>query len=326
MNILFILGNGFDLNLGIKTSYSNFYEYYKLLDSKSILIKKLKDYISSEPHNWSDLELSLGKFTKEIKDLSEFDDVFDDISFELFNYLSEQIAIWKPKKINNQKFIEDLISPTKYLLPLDNSQMIEFSNNWVGNQWRVNIMTFNYTETAELILENIKNKDIGKHHNANVVVFGEVLHIHGNLDKRMIMGVNEKSQIENKDLRELIDVQEALVKPIGNQISKQGIDSTCKFLVNSAQLICIFGSSIGETDRIWWEHIGEQLNRNVRIIIFSKGDVIDQRLHHKYARKERQIVDSFLSKTNLTEIQKEEAKAKIFVSYNSKIFDDVISF
>lgn len=40
MNILFLLDNGFDLNLGMKTRYSDFYEYYKLVNSKSEKIEK----------------------------------------------------------------------------------------------------------------------------------------------------------------------------------------------------------------------------------------------------------------------------------------------
>ncbi len=42
MNILYILGNGFDINLGLKTRYSDFYKYYIGIESKDENIRKLK--------------------------------------------------------------------------------------------------------------------------------------------------------------------------------------------------------------------------------------------------------------------------------------------
>ena len=33
MNVTLILGNGFDLNMGLPTAYSDFYKYYMLVDS-----------------------------------------------------------------------------------------------------------------------------------------------------------------------------------------------------------------------------------------------------------------------------------------------------
>lgn len=45
MNITLILGNGFDLNMGLPTAYSDFYQYYLKLETPSstdIITKKLK--------------------------------------------------------------------------------------------------------------------------------------------------------------------------------------------------------------------------------------------------------------------------------------------
>ena len=62
MNILFLIGNGFDLNLGMKTNYNDFYKYYASKQSSSDLIQKLKKEIDGNIENWSDLELALGKY------------------------------------------------------------------------------------------------------------------------------------------------------------------------------------------------------------------------------------------------------------------------
>ena len=43
MKILYIIGNGFDLNIGLKTSYTNFYDYYNSLTSTKEKVKFLKE-------------------------------------------------------------------------------------------------------------------------------------------------------------------------------------------------------------------------------------------------------------------------------------------
>ena len=36
MNITFLIGNGFDLNLGIETRYNQFYEYVKIEETTAV--------------------------------------------------------------------------------------------------------------------------------------------------------------------------------------------------------------------------------------------------------------------------------------------------
>ena len=62
MNITFLIGNGFDLNLNLNTRYSDFYKYYMEHNPNDLLSKSIeKDY-----EMWSDLEIGLGKFLQSI--------------------------------------------------------------------------------------------------------------------------------------------------------------------------------------------------------------------------------------------------------------------
>lgn len=38
MNVTLILGNGFDLNMGLPTAYSDFYKYYMLVDLPKVIL------------------------------------------------------------------------------------------------------------------------------------------------------------------------------------------------------------------------------------------------------------------------------------------------
>ncbi|MFS7002814.1 AbiH family protein [Carnobacterium maltaromaticum] len=70
MNFTFIIGNGFDINLGLRTKYTDFYEYIKknnLLES-NIFFEKIREDIKY----WEDFEKMLGIMTCFDKDISLF--------------------------------------------------------------------------------------------------------------------------------------------------------------------------------------------------------------------------------------------------------------
>lgn len=68
MNVVFIIGNGFDLRLGLPTSYPEFLAYYKkqkpIEDGSNIQEYKDKFFARMEKggEEWKDLEIALGKF------------------------------------------------------------------------------------------------------------------------------------------------------------------------------------------------------------------------------------------------------------------------
>lgn len=74
MKITYIIGNGFDINLGLRTGYENFYNWYIGQSSKkdSDVVKKFKNEINNYIEkkgteiNWSDLESGLGKYSSEV--------------------------------------------------------------------------------------------------------------------------------------------------------------------------------------------------------------------------------------------------------------------
>lgn len=64
MKITFLIGNGFDLNLGLRTTYKDFYEnYLKTLDTEVIKNNILYNYIDKDIEDWVDFETRLGLFT-----------------------------------------------------------------------------------------------------------------------------------------------------------------------------------------------------------------------------------------------------------------------
>jgi len=100
---------------------------------------------------------------------------------------------------------------------------------------------------------------------------------------------------------------------------KQGIETECKAMLNDSNLICLFGLSIGETDKIWWEHIGNQLNKNCKIIYFIKEEEdVDERY---LGQIERKYTKYLLERMNLNPDEYEKYKDQIFIAHNTEIFD-----
>lgn len=321
MNILFLIGNGFDLNLGMKTKYSDFYKHYKLIQSKSPAIKQLKEYISNNIENWSDLELALGQYTKNIGTEKKFEEVYEDIGDRLAEYLEKEEKEFNLKNFDGKKLHDYFSFPENSLLPADRNKLSTFRKKIGKSQCNVFAITFNYTKTLEKLI-GYYNKRI------NIggivpqpIVLQRIEHIHGYTDDRMVMGVNDVSQISNNSFLENQNVLNALVKTNCNKVQKHTLDNWCKNQIERANLICIFGSSIGDTDNIWWELIGEQLKKDIKLIIFEKGQMIPSRRSYKKASIEREKKNYFLDKTKLDEKEKKSAIGKIFIGINSNMFD-----
>ena len=321
MNVVYFIGNGFDINLGMKTRYPDFYEYYKTIISKSKLINELKKEISEGIVNWSDLELAFGKHTVKLNDIKEFDEVYEDVVDNLADYLISEEDKFDFKKVRVDLFFKNLGYPEDFLTNEDIQELSEYKNKWQNQAWNVNIITLNYTTTIEKIIgETLADFEIGTHHH-HQIIFRKIHHIHGYTDKRTILGVNDISQIDKIDFHENEEILEALIKTKCNRVQRHNIDKICERNINEANLICIFGSSLGDTDNYWWEVIGEQLRKNSKIIIFSKGEDIKERFAQKAVRKKRLIKNLFLSKTNLSEEEKNTFQENIYVGINTEMFN-----
>ena len=79
MGVVYIIGNGFDLQVGLPTRYSDFYKYYIGLKSKSESVKKLKEAINENPKDWSDLEIALAQHTSQTNSEQEFCEALPDL-------------------------------------------------------------------------------------------------------------------------------------------------------------------------------------------------------------------------------------------------------
>lgn len=313
MNTLFFIGNGFDINLGLETRYKDFYKYYMSKESPNKLVEELKKNIKENIENWSDLEKKLGEYTKELNKENDFFEVFDDIRENLSNYLEKIESEFDHSIYNNGLLLEHLSIPEKFLSTADFNQIRTYRADFYNH---ISIMTLNYTSTLEKII-NTKVFPISIANRSSII---QIEHIHGFSNDRMILGVNDTAQIENKDFQENDRINNALIKSVCNKGIGHTIDDWCINQIQDSHLICIFGSSLGCTDKIWFEFIGNKLASECKLIIFDVAEKINKRDSFKEKIKKDKLKKDFLNLTNLDEETKNRVIDNIYVGINTDMF------
>ncbi len=323
MNILYILGNGFDINLGLKTRYSDFYQYYLSLESKNEDVVKLKENIRG--NNWSDLELALGEYSSNVGSAEVFIDIVEDIIENLADYIEEQEKIIEELEIDYEKFFKYLSYPEKSLTIVQENEIKQFVSNWKNKNLNLFILSFNYTNTFELMIEDLRT--IKKNYYNYPVIYKGINHVHGFHDKNMVLGVNDISQVLNEKIRDDVELRRTFIKNDCNQAMEHAVEKDCEIRISEANLICVFGSSLGQTDKIWWDMIGKRLlYGGTKLIIFDYDrDIIftDRRPNKKISYREK-IIEKFLNNTSLTDEEKEVVKCKILVGINTDMFSKIL--
>lgn len=325
MNITFLIGNGFDINLDMKTRYRNFYEYYKNIPSDNDLINAMKKDMGENIFcNWSDLEVALGKYTAKMKTINDMDIILEDICKNLSDYIMIEEERCALTDQNKYEFYRDFTYPEQYLPLADYNAIKEHKENWVNSDCNIDIISFNYSTTLEKLLDfNISPIILPAHNRKSTTRIRSIKHIHGLAsEKNMVLGVNDIFQIHNKDFVQNQDILETIVKSECNKSMKHLVDRECNRLIENSNLICIFGLSLGDTDRIWWEKIGRSLiaNSSCKLLLFWREEVASSSYINKKGRKERELKDLFLVKAKIVKDKCEDLKNKIFIGYNTDIF------
>lgn len=329
MNITFFIGNGFDTNLNLETKYEQFYPYFIEKASQDNLIAKELKKLDKKYSTWADLEIALGEFTDKI-DVDKFDKFIDD-KIELDNLLKEYLLIEQKKfSLTNEQMEKMLVIATQRLRECanlrDRDLLEKTLDKYKQEEYIYQVINFNYTDCLDKVWKVYGNKAIGSHKYGALIKnerLGQVLHIHGTLtDNEMILGVNDEEQIKNKELRNDKERRIFLIKPELNEAIGQYKMTKVREILHSSEVICLFGVSIGDTDRIWWEQIGKWLWEIETHILIIYNYEPKYSLTHPYTglKHLKEKREAFLAKTNLTLEEQNEVMERIFIRDNEELF------
>ena len=329
MNLTYIIGNGFDLNLGFPTDYSHFYDYYCDIPSNTKNIESLKEDIKQyKDKDWADLEIGLGNYTSKVSTPDLFQDAYLDLNCQLSSYMTAVNELIKTNMSDSlkEKIVNDLRFPESSL-PNELEDIINRYRRSIirssGNSLTViNVLSFNYTHTIEHLE---LNKTIGYKDEYTTFKNGRLKHIHRAIgDNGVWLGVDNEIQIKNESFRNDRLIRQLLIKPYDIISSGSGLMNEAKTIIDSSDLICVFGSSMGITDLTWWRMIGDRLyNSNCKMIYFTidkKGFVTDHMMLYKQ-NTIRTDLTKRLSGLN-ARMETLDDPSKILVQINTGLFKD----
>lgn len=330
MNITFLIGNGFDLNLGLKTSYQDFYKYYLKQKNNDIDIRYFKKDIFDNLDNWSDAELELGKYTKNFYgNVQQFENCYNDFLSELSKYLEEEQN--KVKINSSEKSISiqmDKIVDNFYTTNFLTNKSFETINKVISSRfnegWRFNFINFNYTNTLEQIIKtsnktsNLIHRGSNGSNYSNFII--EPIYIHGKLNDGMVLGVDNPNQISSDAFKNDDMFKNYFIK--SNAISEYGTMTTSlsKQTIESSKIICVFGMSFGDTDRTWWNTIKNWLNKekdNQLILYIYEPDINPSSISN-FNRVKYNIYEQ-LFQSNILKDQ-DTVKNRVHFSFNKDLF------
>ena len=323
MKVLYILGNGFDKAQGMATSYPEFYEYLvNNVKDGSSLLEKMKSAITEDTVLWSDMESGLGEFTAMTDNAEDFDDFYFELSEHLQNYLKVENDKFTPSDKLKNKFQTDLTTVSQYLGALDKDRYNAFINRHGFSSKDISVITLNYTNTLEKILglsPNITTKGFGGSTNLR-----NIIHVHGQLGDSIIVGVDRPAQIKNEAFRNNDDIKDIMIKIESNESMKETRHMECERLIANANVIILFGVSLGETDARWWKLIGQNLKRRKNLTIIQhlyKPGAITPTQRQRIRKLEREQQEYLLQRMEVKiEIGDVDIKDRLFFTVNEPIF------
>ena len=331
MNITFLIGNGFDIGMGLRSKFSHYFsQYVEESKDKDRIFKEFADEIDENRAEWSYFEKKLGEYTEKftVDTQNKFKAKLRDFEVGFINYLreEEQALSYEQQKI--------LTVFKKALLDFyKNGNLSAGAEEVIKNQYArlnqdnriYNFVNFNYTEVLKKCLslfpENVVEKRV-VNNRSYVDKIGQLVHIHGYKDKAPLMGVNDVAQIKNKELAQDKRFAKTIVKPLFNQASRTNYDKIASSLISNSNIVCIYGMALGETDKDWWKLIlrwlGGESNR--QLIVFDYDDKYDESSQFDFLDKEDSIIDKFSEFVKEEKIDVESLRARIHIAVHKNIF------
>lgn len=265
MKHIIIIGNGFDLSLGYKTSFKDFTTYskayknavrYDILNKHRTIFSELEE--KSYIENWIDFEFELGQIAND-----------PDVSFNLIEF--QKFKTLLKNYLKSIQFGQVDFSTGAY----------EFMDAVYKYGQEYLIINFNYTNTVEDVLKSITNSPTL---NPNI----KIVNIHGSLSfDEIIIGVDDNLKLAKKDI--------FLRKAYSKLYTRIDLESELK----QAKNVFIFGHSLGITDHPRLKPlIDDILNRTSQ---YPRNLVITY--HGNDDRHEKQYMLDILTENNLTKFK-----------------------
>jgi len=272
-SVALVIGNGFDISLGLDTRYCDFINYVNANINKevhdSLNINKLYNYLNIKNETtWIDIEYELQK--NAIDHIKE----------------AENLIFYSPdskRKIDNYPLIdkENYLEIRKYLkgylkkiddefdaFDVDvNSSANRLIHDILKRDLLLQVINFNYTNTFKKMLDFCKGEN-RFNFKFNLKEYLQLYHVHGNVNQDIVFGIDDKVDIRKDYIY--------LLKSYDRNTSNKNFNT----ILNHSGKIIFFGYSLGVSDASYFEdffislceHNNIDENKKRELVFYYKGE------------------------------------------------------
>ena len=252
MKITFLIGNGFDLRMGMKTRFTDMYEGYIAQNSATDAIRKFKEMLEADAPNyktWGDFEMAMAEKAKEFDDEDSFIECLRNFKLYMVSHLQneqknidDRMAIGKDTRGICAK--EVLRSIEQFYTQLRPNVVNAFLRLGAQEHPTYNFISFNYTSVFDSLLPLYVNGPV---------------HIHGKLGADVVLGADNLDQVKNLPYVTSRKFNRAFIKPEFNKNYDNARLANAEEIINRSDVICVYGMSLGKSDLSWTRKLKEWL-------------------------------------------------------------------
>ncbi len=267
-NVVFLIGNGFDLNCGLKSRYTDVYQYYcSKTSNDSEVIKKFKKDLLDNHENWADFEMGIPKYAEKLGNDEELIQCIRDFRKEMKEYLNIEESKFYNFLNSNQGILSEIDIETRKSINTFYDGVSENISRQVFDIDGVSFITFNYTSILDNFIYYRYNHNSGVFELKSGRSDSHVFHIHGSFNTTPVLGLDRIDQLKvpynlsNKAKR-------TLIKPTFNLEVDSDRIRAAEELIFKSRYICTFGLSLGLSDLTWRELILSWLAQDKNHLLF----------------------------------------------------------
>lgn len=296
MRVVHLVGNGFDISAGLRTSANYLIdEFCRIVDRGECVpasVKNLADTIRDEGlSKWSDFELKLGEYTANarVKDnpeafleaKSHFDTVLRECLIARNELIDESFV-----EANAKQCLGSLKNIFSALEPGEQDRRFSVHKNLSNpNSFNHHIATFNYTQTLQLMCDHVGYQTVlfnGDPHGTHTLQ--SFNYAHSSIDGMPVCGVDNADQIGNESFRSNATILATFIKK-DIQIDSGKIEDRAVFgLIRQADVFCVHGAAFGSTDSRWWQAIRDRMLNCAHAILVISSYSFKGNYHVAYPR------------------------------------------
>ncbi len=285
-NVVFLIGNGFDLACGLKSRYSDTYDFYIESISSIPAISKFKQTIKKDVSTWADFEMQLVEYAKDLETETDLLACLRDYNAFLNDYLlNQQEAFWDKYEVliqeHNSVLKEIGRSIAKFYQGLTNNDIRAIRTSLLRDGIiHYGFINFNYTNVFDRFLDFAFKAEYVKDQLEYSYSCSEVIHIHGSLGSDVILGVDNETQLLELPYSITNKARRNIIKPVFLREFDEERFKTAADMLLKSDIVCVFGLSLGDSDYTWRKLIASWLKLETsHHLVFFKHNYMNRKYH-----------------------------------------------